>query len=316
MHDLAKFVEISQKIRQHGDSWKALLTYPGWFRDRILAIDYVDESEDDWEYLEGVINEAQSTGRPRDSYFISILEHCGASRPMEADFGAGMFARPCEPGSIILGDEANVRKLQGKGPFHSYMLIIKKHVVHDFFREATQGDQVVPERMMQMAFRDETLRTTAKQLLAHFRDPRSTNRKMIKEYLQNKILERLVHVSGMFLKPPSDTCRISETRLSDVLEYMRLHCTEDLSLNQLAVQAGVSRTHFVRLFRQSTGESPKQFQSKLRLEHARHLLTAAPHLSVLDIARQCGYYDQSHFAQAFRRSYRITPAMYRSIPSV
>jgi AraC family transcriptional regulator len=55
---------------------------------------------------------------------------------------------------------------------------------------------------------------------------------------------------------------------------------------------------------------PSQYQIKLRMETARHLLreTAA---SVVEIANDVGYSNPSHFAQQFRRETGFTPSDYR-----
>ncbi|UUO08531.1 AraC family transcriptional regulator [Blastopirellula sp. J2-11] len=279
-----------------------------------MALDYQDESDDDWEYAEALLTESLHDGDCRGNYFISILEDCDTRYSLEADFGAGKFLRSSQPGNIIIGDEESVQKLQGKGPYHTYMIFIKKCVVDDFFREATQSDQGLPEHLLRMSFRDEKLRLITKQIFQHFRQPRNVGRRMIKEYLQNQVLERLLAISGKKINRLTSDDTLQPTRLIDILDYMREHCTEDLSLNQLAEHANVSRSHFVRLFRQTTGESPKQFLLKLKLERAKQLLATAPHLSVLEVARTCGFYDQSHLARVLRQAEGITPTLLRREP--
>ncbi|EAQ79938.1 Helix-turn-helix, AraC type protein [Blastopirellula marina DSM 3645] len=312
MEDLARILQVQRKLGFKVDAWQIYLAAPAWLRDRVMALDYQDESDDDWEYAETLLTESLHDGGHRGNYFISILEDCNTRHSLEADFGAGKFLRSSQPGNIIVGDEEHVQKLQGTGPYHTFMIFIKKCVVDDFFREATQSDRGLPEHLLRMSFRDEKLSAITKQIFQHFRQPRQVGRRMIKEYLQNQILERLLEVSGKKVDRLTSDDQLQPTRLIDILDFMRAHCTEDLSLNQLAEQANVSRSHFVRLFRQTTGESPKQFLLKLKLERAKQLLATAPHLTVLEIARSCGFYDQSHLARALRQADGITPAVFRS----
>ena len=92
---------------------------------------------------------------------------------------------------------------------------------------------------------------------------------------------------------------------------MLAHLNQDLSLSALAQQIGFSPYHFARLFRQTIGESPHQFVLSQRIEHAQSLLkeTGQP---LAQIALTCGFANQSHLTQAFRRTLGLTPAEYRA----
>jgi AraC-like DNA-binding protein len=70
----------------------------------------------------------------------------------------------------------------------------------------------------------------------------------------------------------------------------------------------MSPFHLVRVFRQIVGLPPHAYQTQLRLTHARTLL-AQGH-SVGYVAQETGFFDQSHFAQQFKRHYFVTPGSY------
>lgn len=97
------------------------------------------------------------------------------------------------------------------------------------------------------------------------------------------------------------------------LECMRDNLTMRLTLDELAVAAGLSKYHFVRQFRQQIGIAPLQYHMQLRLLAARNLLRHQH--SVLDIAHRLGFYDQSHFINSFRKMMGITPHHYLRIVS-
>ncbi|GAA4420337.1 AraC family transcriptional regulator [Bremerella cremea] len=312
MHDLVKFLKLRRSLNSHIDSCKIFRASPGWFRDRVLGIDYRVDPDTPWEYSEILLSEAFHDGGRRDYFFVSLLEDSDGSGHMEADFGAGKFLREARPGNMIFGDEESVQRLQGKGPFHSSMIYIKKDVVHEYFQEASQGADLSPERMLSQSFRDNALRVLMKQLIYHFRQPAETGQRMVKEHLQDLILQRLTQLAGRPADIVSDTDRLRDQAIRAVIDYMHTHFIEDLSLDQLAILAGVSRSQFVRLFRQTTGQSPKQYLMGLRVEQARQLLSVANgRQSVLDIAQSCGFCDQSHLAREFRQVYGTTPAVYR-----
>lgn len=64
------------------------------------------------------------------------------------------------------------------------------------------------------------------------------------------------------------------------------------------------------LFYSCTGLSPKQLITKLRMEHAGHLLQSTNH-SLEEIAQRLGYSSQYHFGRAFKAFFGVTPARYR-----
>lgn len=99
-------------------------------------------------------------------------------------------------------------------------------------------------------------------------------------------------------------------KLKRVTELMAQHIAEDLSLDQLAAQVGLSKFHFDRLFKCATGLSPSRYQIELRLNEARRLLRETKK-SILNVALEVGYTNPSHFAKIFRRETGLTPSEYR-----
>lgn len=84
---------------------------------------------------------------------------------------------------------------------------------------------------------------------------------------------------------------------------------EKISVQDIADAACISRYHFCRLFRQSTGESPMEFLLRVRIERAKALL-AREELPISEIAASLGFCDQSHFSRNFRRIVGVTPLQF------
>jgi AraC family transcriptional regulator len=105
---------------------------------------------------------------------------------------------------------------------------------------------------------------------------------------------------------PSTSGKLSPARLLCVLEYIREHLADDLTIQRLAQEANLSPYYFTRLFKQSVGESLHQYVLEQRLEAAKQLLIAGQ-FSVGEIATRAGFNDQSHLHRHFKRRYGTTP---------
>src|SRR5580698_7634668 len=100
-------------------------------------------------------------------------------------------------------------------------------------------------------------------------------------------------------------------QVQPVLAFASGHLDEDLSLEALAGQAGLSAFHLHRMFSAAAGETPKQFTLRLRLGRAAAMLLTTED-SVLDIALGCGFQSHEAFCRAFRKRFQMTPSDYRT----
>lgn len=91
---------------------------------------------------------------------------------------------------------------------------------------------------------------------------------------------------------------------------MEAHLDEEFRLDELAREAGMSKFHFCRLFRKTTGLSPSRYFIRLRMEMARRLLRETSR-SVIEVGLEVGYSSPSHFAQVFQREAGVPPSEYR-----
>ena len=92
--------------------------------------------------------------------------------------------------------------------------------------------------------------------------------------------------------------------------HIDAHFRERLALADLAQISGMSVTTFRRVFAQVMETTPGDYIATIRINHARRLLTTT-NMKILDIAFECGFYDQSHLIRTFKRLRRQTPAQYR-----
>ncbi|MDR3640287.1 MAG: AraC family transcriptional regulator [Humidesulfovibrio sp.] len=81
-----------------------------------------------------------------------------------------------------------------------------------------------------------------------------------------------------------------------------------LPLEELAGQVGLSRHHFLRVFKSATGLPPHAYQLQQAIEHAKTLLVEGVPIS--QTALDAGFADQSHFSRCFRQFTGATPRQY------
>jgi AraC family transcriptional regulator len=80
----------------------------------------------------------------------------------------------------------------------------------------------------------------------------------------------------------------------------------------LAGLVRLSTSHFFRAFRKTFGESPLAYIRTRRMQRAQDLMVTS-HLSLAQVALECGMCDQAHFSRTFRRVIGINPATWRRI---
>lgn len=99
-------------------------------------------------------------------------------------------------------------------------------------------------------------------------------------------------------------------RLRRVVDYIEAHLADDISLRDLAVQAGLSTHHFGEAFKASTGTSPHRYLVERRIRRAKELLLGAEQ-SIAEIAISVGFASHSHFTDNFRKLTGTTPSRFR-----
>ncbi|MBE7011073.1 MAG: helix-turn-helix domain-containing protein [Ruminococcaceae bacterium] len=102
----------------------------------------------------------------------------------------------------------------------------------------------------------------------------------------------------------------SIARLKNVLSYMRTNFHRQITLDDMADNAGMSAKYFCSQFRKMTTKTPIEYLNSYRIERAaRKLLNSDD--SVTDIAFSCGFNDLSYFIKTFKSIKGITPSKFR-----
>ena len=133
------------------------------------------------------------------------------------------------------------------------------------------GQQVPEAPLNALFFNDQTVMQTAFSVLKAVRTGAS---ELYAETAAHWLATHLLTSPARFFLSPGerDPGSISDKRLARVLEFTRSHYADRLTLDSLSREAGISKFHFVKLFRQATGQTPHARVTQVRLEEARQLL--------------------------------------------
>ena len=99
---------------------------------------------------------------------------------------------------------------------------------------------------------------------------------------------------------------------SGVLSYIRKHLKEDLSIDRICSETGMSRGGLFSAFRRELGVSPNEFITESRLDKAAALLIQNSEMSVHEAAIEVGISGAGYFSKLFKRRFGTTPGEYRN----
>jgi len=112
-------------------------------------------------------------------------------------------------------------------------------------------------------------------------------------------------------RPESGRAARRDPGLRRVRELLCDDIAGNVTLDELARAAGVSRHRLSRLFRAAYGMPPHRFQLACRIGIARRMLERG--VPVAEVALETGFFDQSHLHRHFRKTLGMTPAQYASV---
>lgn len=110
--------------------------------------------------------------------------------------------------------------------------------------------------------------------------------------------------------PPSTKGRLAPWQERRSKEMLLAHIDGRVGLDELAQACDLSRSHFARAFKTTTGVTPMQWLVGQRIDRAKDLLLNSV-LSIEEIAHHCGFADRSHFTRVFLKAIGNAPGAWR-----
>jgi AraC family transcriptional regulator len=116
---------------------------------------------------------------------------------------------------------------------------------------------------------------------------------------------------GWFQRRDDRPAATSLPWLREAKAFIEHHCSDPVSIDDVARVAGRHPVHVSRAFRQAFGQSIGECIRGARTRHAARLLLASRQ-PIAEIAAECGFCDQAHLSRSFKKVFGTTPGLYRS----
>jgi two-component system, response regulator YesN len=119
--------------------------------------------------------------------------------------------------------------------------------------------------------------------------------------------------AGRQENPPSSVTMSQYRKIQQAVRFINDNYRTDIRLDPVAWEAGMSPSHFSRVFRKVMGLSYQEYLNNRRITKAKNLLRTSPQ-SVTEIAISLGFADPTGFGRTFKKLTGQTPSAYRSLP--
>ncbi len=109
-----------------------------------------------------------------------------------------------------------------------------------------------------------------------------------------------------------NTAHIKNSKLlDDICVHLHKNYFNEFSLEEYASMCNLSTSRFSHLFKETTGLSPLEYLTDIRIKNAAKLLTHSD-MSVAEIAESVGFSDPSYFGRVFKKKMKVSPKKFQS----
>ncbi len=263
-----------------------------------------------WDSFHGVI----TAGRLEDFFEYSVPFHFVAfnlrgATTVEWKHGLRFTRFHAQPGELLItpsGEANSIRQIQPNEAFSCCLSPARLQSLAE--QEWKMHGQTV--EIVAGFNRDAELWSLGQRLAARLRSPIPGSRLFAETLVTQIAIKLLWNYSSLPRQGHTPEEKLADPRLRRVIEYLHGSFAEEISLDGLALVAGLSPNYFLHAFKQTTGQTPHRYLTELRIAKACELLHN-PYWSIVEISLTVGFSSQSHLTTVFRRFVKTTPAAYR-----
>jgi len=237
-----------------------------------------------------------------------IMTYPAGSQRLERRTGKSVAIATARPGVVTVIPAGSTSRWD----IHQPMNVVQLYLPHKTLeRVAGEADTAAPRDLLERTGHSDLITSRLLMSAADVLEGSAALDALFRQQLTDLLATRLLasHV-GSPTTFQSVLGGLSPTALRRAIERLCSDSDADVSLAALASDAGLSRFHFCRAFKESTGLSPHAWLRQHRLEQAMNMLRDTD-TSVVSVAAALGYASQTAFAAAFRKLTGETPSNWR-----
>jgi AraC-like DNA-binding protein len=286
--------------------------FAGFEKPQTLILRTLQQSELSATRLQGSFVSGAPVRLDRNDGYLLCLQRRFLQAPDYWIDGRSIPLRPLNGGQFLLLDLNQEHMSISYGDVDCISTYVSQDALRQFRQEHDLSTVGSLQSAEGVAFDDHVIRCLGEALMPAFEQPEAANRL----FVDHVVLALLAHLSATYAErtavvrsPRGGLAPWQERRAKEML---LANIDGDVGLNELAIACELSRSHFARAFKVSTGASPIQWLLARRIELAKNLLLNS-NLPIEQIAEQSGFADQSHFTRAFVKFVNATPGQWRRI---
>lgn len=246
-----------------------------------------------------------SMGAMEDVYLVTVQLHIAAEMQIWRRDDL-LFDGIAEPGAVTIFDLRHPWRRRYLSGFDC----LSFHIPFESLARASIGLGYggLPELSPLVGASDPVLMSFSLSLLPALENPAAANKNFLTQ-VHNAILSHLLHVYALSDRAAPGRGMLSPRQEEMAKDFMRANFSCSISLEETAQSCGLSRSHFIRAFRQTTGLTPHRWLLDYRIDRVKDLLSSD--MTIAEIASACGFADQSHMSRVFQKRVGLTPTAWR-----
>jgi AraC family transcriptional regulator len=237
-----------------------------------------------------------------------VMTYTGSMQRLERRTGKSVAIGTARSGVVTIIPAGSSARWDIPGPVNVVQLYLPHKTLDRIAREA---DTAAPGDLLERTAHPDPITSRLLMSAADVLEGNAALDALFRQQLTDLLATRLLaaHAGAPTTFQPT-LGGLSPGALRRAIERLRSDSDADVSLAALASDAGLSRFHFCRAFKESTGLSPHAWLRQHRLEQAMQMLRDTD-ASVVSVAAALGYASQTAFAAAFRKLTGETPSDWR-----
>jgi AraC family transcriptional regulator len=278
---------------------KTLALYPGELRETELSVTRLISPTP----LQGLT----SAYEPEDAFMVTIQLSAFKFDIHRNGRRTGTCA--FDEGTMAIYDMQHVWQSNMLSPFDGIHFHLPRLALIDLSRRLEMQAVSAISAPVADGKQDQTLYHLTQSLLPALENPRSASRLFV-ESVRLAIASHVISQYGGRAIREKSKPRLAQWQLSRATDFLLSHMADDISVEAVAKECGLSEAYFIKAFCHNTGQPPHRWLKHHRLARAKELLEIE-NLAISDIAVICGFFYQSHMTREFKRAYGLPPGQWQ-----